>query len=405
MSSPARENETVPSQSLHGVVIGHAMKGIRYGRIELTLPDGKRLTFAGSEAGPMAALTLGSWRPLWRIATGWDIGFAEAYMNGEWSSPDLPTLLKVLDANSHMGGVLQAFRPTRIVERLRHLSNRNTRLGSRRNIAAHYDLGNAFYAKWLDPDLIYSSAIYPTAETSLEAAQSEKIARICELLSLSREDNVLEIGCGWGGLGRAIAERHRCCVTGITLSSSQLEYARTRAAEQDLRDLCTFHHLDYRDLNGQYDRIASIEMIEAVGESFWPEYFAALHDRLKPGGIALLQAITIAEDRFAAYRAGADFIQRYIFPGGMLPTPSLIERHAKAAGLELNHVEFFGESYTRTLVEWRARFLMAWPQIERLGFDLRFKRMWDYYLAYCQAGFETGALTVGLYRMTRPGGT
>ncbi len=372
--------------------------GFRHGTLSLATPAGSTRTFVGREHGPHAALTIHSWRMLWRVLTRWDLGFAESFMAGEWSTPDLSALLVLLDGNRQMGLAVPRF--DSLTGRLRHLGNRNSRRGSRRNIAAHYDLGNAFYEQWLDPGMTYSSALYPTQGHSLEEAQEEKIARLCALLELEGNEHVLEIGCGWGSLALALAERHACRVTAVTLSREQLSYARARLHASAVPERCDFRLEDYRDVTGTFDRIVSVEMIEAVGRAYWPGYSAVLRDRLKPGGIAAVQAITIDESRFAAYCARPDFIQRYIFPGGMLPTKTIIGERLDAAGLRLEHAEFFGKSYARTLADWRARFLAAWPQIAELGFDTRFRRMWEYYLAYCEAGFATGVLDVGMYRIS-----
>ncbi len=278
--------------------------------------------------------------------------------------------------------------------------NRNTRRGSRRNIAAHYDLGNEFYQQWLDAGMSYSAGVFSSVDETLEQAQNAKLDRVVSLLDLVGGERVLELGCGWGSLADRLAQK-RCNLTGITLSTEQLAYARQRLSSQALAVYCDLRLQDYRDVRGDFDRIASIEMLEAVGEAYWPTYFAKLYERLRPGGIAVLQVITIDEARFDNYRRRPDFIQKYIFPGGMLPTPQIIEREGSKAALHLVGIEFFGEDYARTLGEWRARFQDAWPQIKALGFDQRFKRMWEYYLAYCQAGFETRAINVGLYKFTR----
>ncbi|MGE0419711.1 MAG: class I SAM-dependent methyltransferase, partial [Acetobacteraceae bacterium] len=236
----------------------------------------------------------------------------------------------------------------------------------------------------------------------LEDAQTAKQDRAIALLELTAEHDVLEIGCGWGGLAERIVDRTGCHVTGLTLSQAQLAYATERLSQAGLSGRAAFALRDYRDQDGVFDRIVSIEMLEAVGEAYWPAYFATLRDRLRPGGIAVLQAITIAEDRFEAYRRCPDFIQHYIFPGGMLPTRTLMAQHARIAGLTLRSVETFGDSYARTLAVWRQKFHAGWPAIAAQGFDSRFRRMWDYYLAYCEGGFRAGAIDVGLFALVRP---
>jgi cyclopropane-fatty-acyl-phospholipid synthase len=290
----------------------------------------------------------------------------------------------------------------RALNRLRHRLNANTRRGARRNIERHYDLGNAFYRVWLDAGMSYSSALYATGTERLEDAQTAKQDRAIDLMALSGGERILEIGCGWGGLAERMLHRGAGHVTGLTLSPAQLAHATEHLAMSGLSDRSSIQLRDYRDSTGTYDRIVSIEMIEAVGEAWWPSYFATIRDRLKPGGIAVIQAITIAEDRFEDYRSSADFIQRYIFPGGMLPTVPELHRQIARAGLSLRSSETFGDSYARTLAEWRRRFHAAWPDIQPLGFDDRFRRIWDYYLSYCEAGFRAAATDVGLYVVSRP---
>jgi cyclopropane-fatty-acyl-phospholipid synthase len=272
---------------------------------------------------------------------------------------------------------------------------------SRRNIAVHYDLGNEFYQHWLDPSMTYSAGLFSSRDRTLEQAQNAKLDRVITLLDLNDGDRVLEIGCGWGSLAERMIERHDCRVTGVTLSARQFDFAQRRLRNRGLAGRSSIRLQDYRDVRGTYDRIVSIEMLEAVGQAYWPTYFEKLRDRLRPGGAAVIQVITIDEDRFEDYRRRPDFIQKYIFPGGMLPTIEIIERETAKAGLSLVGKEFFADSYARTLEEWRRRFLDSWTEIEALGFDERFKRTWEYYLAYCQAGFETGIVNVGLYKIIR----
>jgi cyclopropane-fatty-acyl-phospholipid synthase len=369
------------------------------GRLAIELPGGTVLSIGGVQPGPQARMRIRSWRFIPRVVFGSGLGFARSYMDDEWSTPDLPSLLVFMCRNRR-----ELRRPVglpRLFSRLAHALNRNTRRGSRRNIAAHYDLGNAFYRNWLDSGMMYSSGIYAGEQDDLLQAQSTKLDRIACLLEVSGGERVLEIGCGWGGLAERLAQRYACRVTGLTLSREQFAYARDRLYRSNLADRCEFRLQDYRDADGEYDRIVSVEMLEAVGEAYWPRYFATLRDRLRRNGIAVLQVITIADSRFAAYRRRPDFIQRYIFPGGMLPTTAIVANQISRSGLRLMSVEFFGASYARTLMDWRARFKTNWPAIQGLGFDARFKRMWDYYLSYCQAGFEAGVLDVGLYKIAR----
>lgn len=368
------------------------------GSLAVTLPDGRTVRFGRVGDGPAADLTLHDAAAARRLVLGGPVAFAEAYVDGLWDSADLTALLELAVANRDRTGLdrtgLGAFR---LLRRLRHRGRANTRRGSRRNVAFHYDLGNDFYRLWLDEGMTYSSGLYADGARTLAEAQAAKLRRVAALLDVAPGMRVLEIGCGWGSLAEHLARDHGARVTGITLSREQLAWGRRRlgpAAELRL--------MDYRAVEGTWDRVVSIEMVEAVGEEHWPRYFAALRDRLAPGGLAVVQAITIADGRFAAYRRGADFIQRHVFPGGFLPCPSALRAAADCAGLVLDHHEAFGASYARTLAAWRGRFRAAWPAIARMGFDERFRRRWEYYFAYCEAGFRASCIDVGLWRFRRP---
>jgi cyclopropane-fatty-acyl-phospholipid synthase len=365
-------------------------------------PIGERFVIEGRQPGPHAHVKVHSWKLLWRLMARGDIGFAESYIAGEWTSPNLATLMTFAIKNADTAKPMRLLRTLRLLLKLRHALNRNTKRGSRRNIAAHYDLGNDFYAQWLDASMSYSSGLYSTSGQTLEEAQESKLDRVFGLLELSGGEHVLEIGCGWGGLAQRLIEHHGCKVTGLTLSSRQLQFAHERLRNRNLAQHGDLRLQDYRDVRGTYDRIVSIEMLEAVGADYWSTYFKQVRDCLRPGGIAVLQVITIAEGRYNAYRRTPDFVQRYIFPGGMLPTIAIMEQEVAAAGLSLVDTELFGSSYAQTLIEWQRRFQQAWPAIERLGFDDRFKRMWEYYLTYCQVGFEAETVNVGLYKIIRP---
>ncbi len=392
------DSEQFPrSRSLTIALLHRIFSGLECGHLVIDTPAGERLVINGNQPGTQGRLEIRSWRFLWRLVAGWDIGFAESYMAGEWISPNLGGLLMLALRNSAFA---EPLRPPRLLLRLRHALNRNTRRGSRRNIAAHYDLGNEFYAHWLDAGMSYSAALFSSAGQTLEEAQNAKLDRVLDLLEVSGGEQVLEIGCGWGSLADRVIGRYGCALTSLTISAKQLEFARKRLRDLDLLRYSDLRLQDYRDVRGPYDRIVSIEMLEAVGEAYWSTYFEKLRVNLRPGGIAVLQVITINEDRFENYRRRPDFIQKYIFPGGMLPTTKIIECEIAAAGLRLVTSEFFGDSYARTLGEWQRRFQRAWPAIEALGFDDRFKRTWEYYLAYCEAGFEAGAVNVGLYKIT-----
>jgi cyclopropane-fatty-acyl-phospholipid synthase len=402
-----RQQAVIPRLSLNSGSVAEALLRrivgeLDCGELVIETPAGHRLTLRGRRAGVRAKVTMHSWRCLWRMIFSWDVGFAEAYIAGEWSSPDLVALLKLACNNSAVVEPLKALRAPRFWLRLRHAMNRNTRWRSRRNIAAHYDLGNNFYRHWLDTSMTYSAALFSGAGQTLEEAQDAKLDRVAELLDLAGSEKVLEIGCGWGSLAERLTDRHSCTVTGLTLSAEQLAFARQRLLDRTSSRQCDLRLQDYRDVRGTFDRIVSIEMLEAVGEAYWSTYFEKLRDSLRPGGSVVLQVITIDEARFENYRRRPDFIQKYIFPGGMLPTRCIVEREIAKAGLRLVACEHFGESYARTLEHWQQRFQKSWPKIESLGFDNRFKRTWEYYLAYCQAGFETNIISVGLYKFTHP---
>jgi cyclopropane-fatty-acyl-phospholipid synthase len=391
-----------PSESWIGRLLRRVFARVRAGTLTLVLPSGERVIVRGTQEGPDAIVSLVRLRALLRLALAGDLGFAEAYRDGDWRTPDLLAVLRFASANeAALSGLGRGAAPWRQLARLRHALRRNTRPNSRRNVRAHYDLGNDFYSAWLDAGMNYSSGIYTPGLASLEAAQDAKLGRIATLLDLHGGERVLEIGCGWGPLTEVLAARG-CMVTALTLSPRQRVYAQARLAARDLAGRADIRLQDYRDVEGTFDRIASVEMIEAVGEAYWPVYFGVLRDRLAPGGGAVLQVITIDPKRFETYRKQPDFIQAHIFPGGMLPTEDALAREAARAGLSLAGRECFAPSYARTLAAWRERFNAAWPRLEVLGFDEKFSRLWNYYLAYCQVGFESAALDVGLYRFERP---
>lgn len=394
--------QALDAETLDVSAVERSLRWLDCGQLTVETPSGTRWTLVGHRPGPQAQLTIHRWRFLRRVVSGWDVGFAEAYMAGEVSSPDLIAFLKLATRNAGLADRFRMFRFPRLGLRLRHALNRNTRIGSRRNISAHYDLGNSFYSQWLDAGMSYSAAQFSAAKPDLDSAQTAKLDRVLELLDPHEGNQVLEIGCGWGSFAERILEKHESAVTGITLSSQQLEYAQRRLANAIAAGRCALRLQDYRDVADTYDRIVSIEMLEAVGQAYWSTYFAKLRECLRPSGIAVLQVITINEDRFENYRRRPDFIQKHIFPGGMLPTKQIIERETIKAGLVPASQEFFGRDYARTLEQWNARFQEAWPEISKMGHNERFKRTWEYYLAYCQVGFEIGALDVGLYKILRP---
>lgn len=383
---------------LAGRLLLRLLRNIRHGRLRIALPSGAVIEKIGAEPGPEAVIVIRRWRMLRRVIAAGDIGFAEGYLDGDWTTPDLTAVIRFAARNT------EALAPTvegnplmRLFNRAKHLLNANTKHGSRRNIEAHYDLGNDFYKEWLDPSMLYSSGIFDQSTQTLEASQQKKLERVLEKLDLDGSKNVLEIGCGWGALAVFLAGRANAEVTGVTLSPSQLAWAKDAADKAGKSHQVDLRLQDYRDLDGQFDRIVSIEMFEAVGEAYWPSYFATLKRCLKPGGRVVLQIISIEEGRFDSYRRDTDFIQKYVFPGGFLPSDSALEAAVSKAGFVLKGKELFGKSYARTLAEWRARFHARWPAIAALGFDERFRRLWDYYLCYCEAGFEEGSVDVGLY--------
>lgn len=392
VASPAQ-----PAASPHSWLIRRALRHLHCGRLTIVLPSGARIDHAGALPGPHGVMELRNGMAFRRLLTRGDVGFAEGYIAGDWTSPDLPQLIALAAHNvARLDRTLEGFWPVRMWRRLGHLMHRNSARGSRRNIAFHYDLGNDFYRLWLDTSMTYSSAIAIPRGTTLEQAQQAKLKRIADLLALTGHEDVLEVGCGWGALAVHLAPACRR-VTGLTLSREQLDHARAQVEAGGLTDRIDLRLQDYRAVDERFDRIVSIEMLEAVGEAWWPVYFEQLRACLKPGGRIVVQAITIREDRFAAYKRNPDFIQRYIFPGGMLPTPAILARQAGRAGLAITGCEMFGAGYADTLAEWRGRFNAVWPRILALGFEPRFRLLWDYYLAYCEAGFRSGTIDVGLY--------
>jgi cyclopropane-fatty-acyl-phospholipid synthase len=401
----AREAEIVSVENLSRIVKGlparaqmvmRSLVQMDKGNLELTIPDGRTLVVRGREPGPSASVTLHNWNLPQRAITGGTIAVAESYMDGDWDSPDVGAFLELFLANKHVGdrfsnGARGLFR---LFERFRHWLNRNTKEGSRRNISAHYDLGNDFYKEWLDPTMTYSSALYADGVTNLIDAQTAKYRALATATGIKPGDHVLEIGCGWGGFAEFAAKEIGCHVTGLTISKEQLAFARDRIQRAGLDHLVEFKFQDYRDETGTYDHIISIEMFEAVGEQFWPAYFGKLGACLKPGGSAGLQIITIRPEAFEEYRANPDFIQKYVFPGGMLPTREHLQTLGKSVGLRETSDFGFGRDYARTLAEWRVRFWAVWEKVKPLGFDERFKRLWEFYFYYCEAGFRDGNIDV-----------
>jgi cyclopropane-fatty-acyl-phospholipid synthase len=379
-----------------------ALKNLRRGSAELILPCGSRRVFKGPDEGAHATLRLHNFGVFWKSLRRGTVGFGESYIDGDFETPDLADLFRFfLDNKPDLTEAGRGWFKVRRRDKRFHKRRQNSVAGAKRNIVDHYDLGNDFYAQWLDETMTYSSAYFTGPDQALADAQRVKYDKVLEALGDSAEGRILEIGCGWGGFAER-AGRRGAQVDGITISDAQLAYARRRIDAAGLSNICRIEHRDYRHTAGQYDGLVSIEMIEAVGEEHWPRYFRTVYERLRRGGHAVLQCITIAEDFYDTYRRQVDFIQRYVFPGGMLPSPSVIGQEARRAGLQLDGVETFGESYARTLWTWRENFHAGWPTIRDLGFDERFRRLWDYYLTYCAVGFERGTIDVGLYKLTKP---
>lgn len=372
----------------------HVLDRIAVGHLRIRVGDGVH-EMHGAEAGPAGELRIQ--RPLQlarRVATKGILGLAESYLAGDWDSPDLATLLHLLSANERsFRAVWQGRRLHRLLSLFKHRRRGNSRTGSRRNIRYHYDLGNDFYRLWLDAGMTYSAALFPAdgdhdlpADALLAQAQTRKYQRMLALTGARPGDHILEIGCGWGGFALTAAAAGMR-VTGVTLSTEQLAFARQAVADAGFADRVDLRLQDYRDITEQFDHIVSIEMFEAVGEEYWPAYMEQLRRCLRPGGRAALQVITIDEALFEGYRSEPDFIQHYIFPGGMLPTVARFDQAAAAAGLAVGERSFHGRDYAHTLALWHRRFNEHKDAVRALGYDERFLRMWRYYLAYCEAGF------------------
>jgi cyclopropane-fatty-acyl-phospholipid synthase len=376
------------------LALGFAAR-IKRGTLDITLPDGRILRMGGLEPGPAAAMTVYNYGFATRLVNGGDIGIAEAYLNRDWDTPDLTQFLYLFCVNHDLIQAMLADKPLiRIVQMVRHWFNRNTKRQAKRNIYAHYDIGNAFYSAWLDSSMTYSSALFEDDAGDLTSAQKNKYRRLAEAIDVRPGQKLLEIGCGWGGFAEYVAKTFGAKVVGLTISKEQRDFAQKRIHEAGLAEKVEIKLQDYRDERDQYDRIASIEMIEAVGEQFWPKYFSQVSDRLKPSGLAGIQAITIQDSMFQSYRREVDFIQRYVFPGGMLPSPQVLKTLGDRFGIPVIRERIFGQDYAKTLATWRNNFRAAWPNLKPLGFDDRFRRLWEYYLAYCEAGFLSGNIDV-----------
>ncbi len=416
---PTRLNLKSPTVPAHTApVSGHAplaaqtvlrlLGRLRHGSLNVVWPDGSHthhgqaVNHAPGHASA-ATLHIHHWRVCAQALKSGDIGFAESFIAGDWTTPDLTALLRVLVQNRReLDDVVFGTWWGRLAYRARHLLNRNSKTNSRKNIHAHYDLGNAFYALWLDGTMNYSSALFESADTPMREAQHAKVRRALRMAGVQPGDRVLEIGCGWGALAEMATTEFGASLTGVTLSTEQLEFARRRMDAGGVADRADLRLQDYRDIaDGPYDAVCSIEMIEAVGREYWPTYFQAVRRLLKPGGKACIQSIVIDDGLFERYISSTDFIQQYIFPGGCLPCPREFRREAEAAGLRVVDEFAFGQDYAETLRRWRERFLAQRAQILQLGFDQRFLHIWEFYLAYCEAAFAMANINLVQYTLVR----
>lgn len=387
-------------------VMDVALHMLRRGELLVVMPDGRTRQFTGGAQGPHASIVIHDGSVTRRLLTGGSIALAETYMDGAWDTPDLDAVLDLGLSNILAGWTSKIPPVLRPVQRAwNSMRDNDPDGGARRNIAYHYDLGNDFYRLWLDDTMTYSAACCENGAELLSADQLEQAQRrkwdcMLDLVQPSSGDHLLEIGCGWGGFAMYAAREAGCHVTGLTLSEEQAAFARDRVRAAGLEDRIEILLQDYRNVPGAYDGIVSIEMFEAVGEKWWPVFFDRVAALLKPRRAAAMQVITIDEDRFESYRRRPDFIQRYVFPGGMLPGPRRFAAAAQKSGLATDAPRFFGQDYVRTLSIWRQRFEQAVPQVRELGFDERFIRMWRYYLAYCKAGFAHDNVDVMQVRLT-----
>ena len=376
---------------------------LQKGRVDFILQDGRQFRAEGKEPGPVAEVHVHNDDLFARLIRDGDLGFSDAYLEGWWSTPDLQAFMDFVHGdNNDVYDSFPGMTFVRWYEQLRFWMQSNSKRQAKKNISYHYDLGNDFYSLWLDDTMTYSSALFETGQESTEKAQIAKYKSMIDQMGAQPGDHVLEIGCGWGGFAEYAAKERGLKVTGLTISEEQYKYAVDRIAKAGLSDRVTFKLQDYRDETGQYDGIASIEMFEAVGQKYWPTYFNSVKNCLKPGKHATLQIITVEESRWEIYNRGVDFIQKYIFPGGMLPSPGVLRQEIEAAGLKVAQSIEFGESYSQTLRRWHETFNEKWDQVAALGFDERFRRMWNFYLTSCAATFHSGNCDVTQITITRP---
>lgn len=404
---PLRDRWSHGVSRLIGKGLEPVLNGVKAGELLVTWPNGSTTQHGvrSLDADHNVHVTLYNYRALTLLMRSGAVGFAESHLRGDWTADNMLNFFMLISRNQRtISHTLTGGWFARLMNSMTHALRRNSRSGSRKNIAYHYDLGNAFYAAWLDSSMSYSSAIYDNETQTLAEAQDVKLDRVVRKLDATQGSRVLEIGCGWGAMARRLAEQSGAVVEGISLSREQLDWAEKHNTVVKLSDApgtTVFKYQDYRTVQGTYDHIVSIEMFEAVGQQYWRTYFAKLAELLVADGTAVLQVITIDEARFAEYQANPDFIQRYIFPGGMLPTKSHLADLADGAGFDMVSTEYFGESYARTLRTWHEQFDASIDQVRDQGFDDRFVRMWRYYLRYCEAGFLTGSIDVGLFTLRK----
>lgn len=373
------------------------------GRVDFVLPDGRKFRAEGKSPGPVAEITINNPEVFARLIREGDLGFSDAYLDGWWTTPDLQSFMDFIHAdNDDMYDGFSGIAIVRAWEKARFWFQSNSKRQALKNISYHYDLGNDFYSLWLDDTMTYSSALFNTGQESLENAQIAKYASMIDQMGVKPGDHVLEIGCGWGGFAEYAAKERGLKVTGLTISKEQLLYAQKRIKNKGLEDKVDLKLQDYRDETGVYDGVASIEMFEAVGERYWPIYFETIKHCLKPGRQATLQIITVHDARWDVYRKSVDFIQKYIFPGGMLPSPTVLRQEVTKAGLRVQHSIEFGKSYSQTLRRWFDVFNDQWDTINDMGFDDRFRRMWNFYLTSCAATFESGNCDVTQITLQKP---
>lgn len=378
------------------VLLKSLFKKLTIGHLEVILPNHQTLTFSGRHANDIRAdWHFNNWKPIWASLRRGSVGLGESYIKGDWSTSDLKALLTLIAANEKsLLKALEGIDLLRFKDRKYHKENSNTEKQASKNIISHYDLGNTFYSAWLDPSMTYSSAIFDNANVSLELAQQEKYKRLSDMLNIQKGEKVLEIGSGWGGFATYAAKNLQADITGISLSKAQTEYARNQFKNEGIAETARVDIQDYRNTTGEYKHIVSIEMFEAVGEEYWDEYAGKIKDLLASDGAAALQIITIEDARFERYRRTPDFIQRYVFPGGMLPTYKILRSTFERAGLRITDDQSYGNDYAKTLSIWRRNFNEAWADIHKLGFDEEFKRLWEFYLVYCEVGFLQKSIDV-----------